>query len=193
MCRILLATEGPSDEVVGTRLVEHLVSGATVVCKTFPARGIQVVLRTLPTLLRAAHFGHYDWLVIHFDLDDSLPGTGSVEVEMSPLWQHVRDESTAALNALSPASGRTAPVRLALMAPNQSMDTWLLWGCNGGHGPSLERLSRHTLKEALYGKPPRKMKEKAVEYAEQLIAQMQNNDAWPASLKFFANQCREST
>src|SRR5262245_30685197 len=58
--RVLLATEGESDQVVAQVLIRKANPEAEIVPKSFPARGIQVVLRLLPDTVRAAHFGFFD-------------------------------------------------------------------------------------------------------------------------------------
>ena len=72
--RILLATEGGSDEVVAARLIErYLGKHVTVQRKRMPGRGVEVIRSVASDCTRAAYFGHYDLLVVHFDMDDTLP------------------------------------------------------------------------------------------------------------------------
>jgi hypothetical protein len=54
------------------RLLRSVFADAEVHPKRFPSRGIDVVKRLLHVVIRAAHFGFYDLLLIHFDLDDTL-------------------------------------------------------------------------------------------------------------------------
>ncbi|EYF07665.1 hypothetical protein [Chondromyces apiculatus] len=73
MPRFLLATEGPVDDVVLGALCATWcgLAAADIDRKVFPARGIEQVLRLVPEVVRAAHFGHYDALLIHADADET--------------------------------------------------------------------------------------------------------------------------
>jgi hypothetical protein len=181
--RILLATEGESDEVVAGAIVRKLNPEAVIDPKKFPARGFQTVLRLLPDLVRAAHFGFYDLLTVHFDLDETLP-SGALSVAESPRWRKIQTMATSTIQTLRDCN-RPAPLRVALMAPCQSTDAWLGWGLEGGDGLTWEARSRHDLKTKLYGRPPLIMADKAREYSQALLNQLDANSAWPLSLREF--------
>jgi hypothetical protein len=181
--RVLLATEGDSDEVVADRLVRHLCLGAQFDPKRFPARGFPVVRRLMPDVVRAAYYGFYDLLVVHFDLDTTLPAGFQCVVE-SPRWQEIRSLIDATLASL-PDIRRPGPLVAVLMAPCQSTDAWLTWGRDNAKGRDWEARSRHELKHRLYGLPPRKIVEKSRKLVEELLAQMQASDQWPQSLRDF--------
>src|SRR5437763_1577693 len=129
--RVQLAAEGPSDEIYGTGLITPFCPGATVVCKSFPAPGFSIVERLAPMLPRAGHFGFYELLVVHFDIDDTLGGALVLDVVASPRWKKIDETIRGGLAGL-PQSGRAATLQFALMAPCQSTDAWVTWGMNGG-------------------------------------------------------------
>lgn len=81
--RVLLAAEGPTDEVVAKSIIRRFLPSAEIVPKRFTSRGLVVVRRSIPALVRAAHYQLYDLLVIHFDTDDTLRGA----------WRHVSESS----------------------------------------------------------------------------------------------------
>lgn len=184
--RILLASEGESDEVVAHGLIKKANPDAEIVAKRFPARGIAVVQKLLPDTVRAAHFGFFDLLIVHFDLDDTLPAH-SLSVRASSRWEAIDKAIPATLTTLKgwQQVSRTGPLRHLLMAPSQAMDNWLAWGQEGGNGRDWERKSRHDLKSKLYGKPPIGMIEKAMQYTPSFLQQMDNNTDWPLSLREF--------
>ena len=190
MERILLATEGPSEDAIGEILLKHFLGGVTVDRKRFPARGIDIVRRAVPNLVRAAHFGYYDLLVIHFDLDDSVNTDIGMDISASPRWQEIEQAVADGRSNCRPIM-RVRDVEVVFMAGCQSTDGWLCWGRDGGDGRQLERMSRHTTKEMLYGRPPRSVTDKAKGFTQQLITRLDTqDDKWPVSLRFFIGQLR---
>jgi hypothetical protein len=184
--RVLLATEGPSDECVGESLIHVARATATIIKKRYPARGIASVLRSVPDLVRAANYQLYDLLVIHADLDDTVsPG---INIQESSRWQDISKMAFSTLEKLPWPPARQEVVKIAIMAPVQATDTWVAWGCDGGDGISYERQHRHDLKHKLYGNPPRGMVDKAKSMVVHLPPQMRNNGAWPPSLRAFMDQ-----
>ena len=181
--RILLVTEGPSDEPVAERLVQREYPDAKVDRKRFSARGIAVVTRQLEIWLRAAHFGHYDLLIVHFDLDDSLSGNFRTVTE-STRWKDLAACAEQVLSALADA-GRVCGLRLAFMAPCQSTEAWLAWAVENEDGAQWETVHRRELKKKLFGDPPRGLVSKAEALAEQLTARMDSGEVWPRSLRDF--------
>jgi hypothetical protein len=188
--RILLATEGESDEVVAQGLIRALCPDAQIEPKRFPARGFPTVRRLLPDTVRAAHFGFYEILVVHFDLDDTLPA-GAPNLTASLRWQAIRslvDSTTTTLRDCK----RPAPLRTVLMTPLQSTEAWLCWGQEGGTGTDWESKDRHALKTRLYGQPPLGLIEKAQTYTESLLGQTQTNPSHPLSLSDFLKVLQEA-
>ena len=183
--RILLATEGESDEVVGKRLVRSIFPHSEIQPKRMPARGIAVVMRLLKDIVRAAHFGHFDLLVIHFDLDDTFVDAHQ-HVTESKRWLEIRKEiDDLLLNQLKNKGDRTAPLQAVLMAPAQSTDAWLRWALMDGDGKKWEKKDRHALKREVFGNPPRKLIQTATVLADRLIVQMTECQHWPRSLRDF--------
>jgi hypothetical protein len=185
--RILLATEGESDEIVARRLLERVYSNSVVQPKRMPARGIAVVLRLLPDIVRAAHFGHFDLLVVHFDLDDTLP-ENALHSGDSPRRQEVASQISTTMRSLRSSGGRTDSLTAILMTPAQSTDAWLRWALLDGDGKKWENKDRHAMKRAVFGDPPRKIIETAVAFADRLIVQMAECDTWPRSLRDFLDE-----
>jgi hypothetical protein len=182
--RILLATEGESDEVVADALLRNIFGDPEIQPKRMPARGIAVIQRLLTDIVRAAHFGHFDLLVIHFDLDDTL-AEAHQHVHESLRWATIRKEVDTVLTGLAGTAGRLAPLNAVLMAPAQSTDAWLRWALLDGDGKKWEQKHRHTLKRAIYGNPPRRLVERARVYASRLIVQTAECPSWPRSLRDF--------
>jgi hypothetical protein len=154
-----------------------------VVNKTFAARGFNVVLRACELVARAAHFGHFDLLVVHFDLNGSLLG-GPFDPIRSERIQKVSSEIGRTLSLL-PIADRSEPVRVALMAPLQSTEAWLAWASIGST-IDWEKRERAQVKRTLFGSPSRGLIVKAQGYSAKLVARLQldQNDA-PPSLKHF--------
>jgi hypothetical protein len=149
--RILLAAEGESDEVVGERLLRNIFPHAEIQPKRMPARGIAVVMRLLKDIVRAAHFGHFDLLVVHFDLDDTLVDNHE-HVTESERWLEIRKNIDHLLtNELKNKGNRTSPLQAVLMAPAQSTDAWLRWALMDGDGKKWENKDRHALKREVFG------------------------------------------
>ena len=183
--RILLATEGESDEVVAERLVRNVIPDAVIQPKRMPARGIAVVLRLLKDIVRAAHFGFFDLLILHFDLDDTLLDTHQHSSE-SRRWFEIQDQVAGVLKDLSAnTAGRAKPLETVLMTPAQSTDAWLRWAVMNGDGKRWEKKDRHELKIQLYGNPPRGLVKKSLSYVDRLVHQMTECDQWPRSLRDF--------
>lgn len=179
--RVLLATEGPSDEIVAQRLIHHALDSSIIECKKFVARGFQVVKRSVDAIVRAAHFGHYDLLAIHFDLNNTVqPGFASVSESVR--WQEI-DTAARQILANLPHAHRDRDLQIALITPCQATDAWLAWARENKSGKQWERRSRHELKRKLFGNPPRKVVEKADTLGAELVAQMDANEDWPQSLR----------
>jgi hypothetical protein len=181
--RILLATEGESDEIVARAIIGRIHPKASIDPKRFPARGFPIVQRLMTDVVRAAHFGFYDLLTVHFDLDDTLP-SGARSVAESPRWQGIQTILVSTIPTLRDCN-RPAPLRAVLMAPCQSTDAWLCWGIEGGEGTHWEARSRHDLKAKLYGRPPLMIIERARTYTQTFLDQLNKNSNWPSSLREF--------
>ena len=181
--RILLMGEGDSDEIVADALIHRSYPDAVITPKRFAARGFQVVWRSIPTLVRAAHFGFFDVLVIHFDINGTLlPDFGSVTE--SKRFQNISMSVSESHNSL-PDPGRTHALRTVLMAPCQSVEAWLGWGGEGGDGNLWERKAQKDLKKYLFGEPALNIVEKSKLRIPELISQMVGNPEWPISLREF--------
>ena len=146
MPRVLLATEGPVDEVViGALCVEWLqLDAADITMKQFPARGIAQVLRLAPDIVRAAHFGYYEILLIHADADatpDHVDGHHEPRCRVCLLQAMI--ETTLERVGVRPGS---APLTVVLAIPKQTTDAWLLWGRDNGDGRRVEGIDRHEVK-----------------------------------------------
>ena len=83
--RVLLFTEGPGDEEVAAQLIRWCLGPVTIESKSLPAHGLPAILRQVSDFVRAAHIGHYDLLVVHFDMDDTLPD-GFTYARQSTRW-----------------------------------------------------------------------------------------------------------
>ena len=184
--RVLLATEGRSDEVVAHRLIERYLGNVVVQPKRMPGRSVDVIRRVAADCTRAAYFGHFDLLVVRFDMDDTLPGDFT-HAAQSSRWNEVRSRMTTTLVGLSEAY-RTSALKMALMTPSQATDAWLSWGREDESGRNWEHRNRHDLKQKLFGNPPRGMVAKAEALATELIAQMEANDDWPMTLRWFVDE-----
>ena len=184
--RVLLATEGRSDEVVAHRLIERYLGNVVVQAKRMPGRSVDVIRRVAADCTRAAYFGHFDLLVVHFDMDDTLPGDFT-HAAQSSRWNEVRSRMTTTLVGL-PEAYRTSALKMALMTPSQATDAWLSWGREDESGRNWEHRNRHDLKQKLFGNPPRGKVAKAEALATELIAQMEANDDWPMTLRWFVDE-----
>ena len=185
--RILLATEGGSDEVVAHRLIErYLGNNVTIQRKGMPSRGVDVIRRVASDCTRAAYFGHFDVLVVHFDMDDTLPADFT-DAAQSSRWNEIRSQMTTTLASL-PEACRTSELKMALMTPSQATEAWLSWGREDESGSKWEHKNRHDLKRRLFGNPPRGVVAKAEALAPELIAQMEANDDWPRTLRWFVDE-----
>ena len=151
MPRFLLATEGPVDEVVLSALCVAW-RGLTlddIGLKQFPARGLAQVLRLAPDVVRAAHFGRYEVLLIHADADatpDHVPGHQEPRCRTCILQATV--ETT--LGRVGAREGM-APLTVILAIPKQTTDAWLLWGRDNGDGRRVEEIPRHDVKHRVFG------------------------------------------
>ena len=184
--RVLLATEGRSDEVVAHRLIERYLGRVIIQPKSLPSRGVDAIQRIAADCARAAYFGHFDLLVVHFDMDDSLPG-GFNDAAQSSRWSRIRSRIATTLSSL-PEAHRHAELQTVLMTPSQATEAWLSWGREYEAGRLWEHRDRHDLKRKLFGNPPRGMVAKAETLATELIAQMEANDDWPMTLRWFVNE-----
>jgi hypothetical protein len=181
--RVLLATEGSSDEVVATSLIQHISPGSDIVPKQFASRGIETILRSIPTLVQAAHYQNYDVLVVHVDLNGTYDQTApslSLNTRCSDIYRDIAN-TIATLKA----GVRPVPLRCVLMAPAQSTEAWLMWGNEDGNAAAWERTDRHWLKRQLYGDPPRGLRAKAAEHVIHLLERLQGSELRPQTLRFF--------
>lgn len=190
--RVLIATEGPSDEIVSTSIIRSQIGDCEIVKKRFAARGFGVVKRSITTITKAAHFGGFDLLVVHFDLNGSAAVRSVDCVLRSPRHVEIREAIANAQANLQPVAQRPTPVNVALMAPAPTTDAWLSWGTTGGKsGPSFEQMNRHTLKSSLFDSPPVAVVEKTNQMIEPLEQSMESSESdWPHSLRCFVNQLR---
>lgn len=150
MPRLLLAAEGPVDEIVLRALCLEWREFAAndIIIKQFPARGIAQVLRLAPEIVRAAHFGYYDVLLIHADADatpDHVAGHHEPRCRTCML-QSVVDTTLERVGA------RSGMIRLqvVLAIPRQTTDAWLLWGRDNGDGKRVEEIPRYEVKRRVY-------------------------------------------
>ncbi len=190
--RIFVATEGLTDEIVADRLIRRRFPNAVVNFKKFPSRGIDTVIKLTPAIVRAAHFGIYDILVIHFDLNGTLKSLPSKSPSDSPRWKEIDSFAMTTLNNLEMLPARPHILRIAYMAPRESTEAWLAWGKNGHAGESWEGMPRQTLKEGLFGSPPIPSKQVVLSLADAILTQMDINSKWPLSLSAFIeslNRC----
>jgi hypothetical protein len=146
MPRFLLATEGPVDEIVLSALCMEwrALASTDIVMKQLPARGIEQVLRSAPEIVRAAHFGYYEVLLIHADADATpvhVAGHQESQCRTCKL-QAMIDMTLACLGARS----GMAPLMVILAVPRQTTDAWLLWGRDNGDGSRVEEIVRHEVK-----------------------------------------------
>lgn len=176
--------EGPSDEVVARRLIEEYLNHAEIVPKNLTARGLPGILRQLSVCVRAGHFGNYDLLVVHFDMDDTLPA-GSTHPDQSNRWREIKSKVDSTLDDLRQHS--RARLKIVLMTPTQATEAWLSWGRDNESGRKREGMDRRVLKRQLFGEPPRGVVKKAQTLASSLIGQMRGNDDWPVTLKWFVD------
>src|SRR5262249_31628210 len=116
--------------------------------KQFPARGIDQVLRLAPDIVRAAHFGYYDALLIHADADatpDHVAGHQEQRCRTCMLQAAV----DATLKRVGARRGM-APLTVLIAIPKQTTDAWLLWGRDDGDGRMVEEIARHELKRRVF-------------------------------------------
>lgn len=184
--RILLAAEGRSDEEVARRLIRQYLGPNTIESKSLPARGLPVILRLVPDFVRAACSGHYDLLVVHFDMDDTLPD-GFIRADQSKRWCDVKTRIDTTLASLTGAQ-RRGELKIVLMTPRQATEAWLSWGRKNESGLKWEGKDARDLKRALFGNPPRRVVGKTKRLACELIAQMHENDDWPVTLRWFVDE-----
>ncbi len=186
--RVLVAAEGESDELVAERILLDVDDAMSIVRKKFPSRGFAVVKRSIDTLVRAAHYGLFDVLVVHFDLNNSLPA-GWKEVSESPRWKEIHALIQDVLPRLTPVN-RDRELATVLMTPCKSTEAWLTWARHNEDGQTWESKDRHLLKRQLFGDPPRGMIRKSEQLSEQLITQMHTGASWPKTLVRFVNDLR---
>ena len=181
--RVLLATEGPGDEEVAARLIRRCLGQVTIKSMSLPARGLSAILRQVSDFVRAAYFGHYDLLVVHFDMDDTLPD-GFTYARQSTRWIDINLRIGNTLAGLTHPS-RSAKLKIVLMTPRRAVEAWLSWGRNNKSGRMWEDGDTRILKRQLFGNPPRRVPEQTELYARDLIDQVQKNDDWPVTLRWF--------
>lgn len=148
MSRFLIATEGPVDEVVIHALCEAWCAPSAIDEKRFPARGIEQVMRLVPDIVRAAHFGYYDVLVIHADAD-ATPEHVHGHDEADCRTCRLRTKVSLVLEQVGSREGM-APLLVVVAIPKQTTDAWLLWGRDNGDGRRVEQMSRHEVKARVF-------------------------------------------
>lgn len=188
--RILLAAEGPSDEMVARCLIEHYLDQVEIVPKKLPGRGLPALRRFASDCVRAGHYGRYELLVVHFDMDDTLPD-GATHPDQSSRWRDIMSRIDATLNNLLRGRLRIK-LRVVLMTPKQATEAWLSWARDNESGRKRERMDRWALKRELFGDPPRSVVKKAQTLAGGLIGQMRENDDWPVTLRWFVDDLTDA-
>ena len=133
--------------------------------------------------IKRGYSGNYDILVIHFDMDDTLPD-GFTFARQSTRWIDINLRIGNSLAGLTHPS-RSTKLKIVLMTPRRAVEAWLSWGLNNESGRKWEDGDTRILKRQLFGNPPRRVPEKTELYARDLIAQMQKNDDWPVTLRWF--------
>ena len=166
--------------------MERYLGSVTIQPKNLPTRGVDAIQRIAADCARAAYFGHFDLLVVHFDMDDTLP-RGFIDAAQSSRWIRVRSRIANTLSSL-PEAHRTAELQTVLMTPSQATEAWLSWGRENDAGSRWESEDRHDLKRKLFGNPPRGTVAKAETLATELIAQMEANSDWPVTLRWFVDE-----
>ena len=183
--RILLAAEGPSDEVVARCLIEHYLDQVEIVPKKLPSRGLRALRRFASDCVRAGHYGHYELLVVHFDMDDTLPD-GATHPDQSNRRREIMSRIDSTLDDL-PRGQLRDKLKVVLMTPKQATEAWLSWGLENESGRKREGMDRWVLKRQLFGDPPRRVVDNTQTFAGSLIDQMQENDDWPVTLRWFVD------
>ena len=145
-----------------------------------------MILRVASDCVRAAYFGHFDLLVVHFDMDSTLPYE-FVRGEQSDRWIEINSRIERTLESL-PNAHRSSQLKIVLMTPREATESWLAWGNENESGLKWERKDRHHLKRRLFGNPPRGMVQKAEVLVKELIAQMETNSDLPVTLRWFVNE-----
>ncbi|MBI5496666.1 MAG: hypothetical protein HY904_16720 [Deltaproteobacteria bacterium] len=177
--RVLVAAEGPVDEVVLGMLRQRV--GAEVTYKTFQSRGIDQVLRLATDVVRAAHFGGFDLLVIHADADDSPPHQPA-HVEARCRVCRLEACVATAMPTLRDI-GRASPLRTVVAVPCQSTDAWLLWGRDDGAPTAVEQRHRHDVKRALFGERKSGHEAAALGWVGQLRDRLDRGEMPPEALQ----------
>lgn len=184
--RILLAAEGLSDEVVARRLIERYVDQVEIDPKKLSKRGLPAIQRLASDFVRAGYFGYYDLLVVHFDMDDTL-ADGSTHPSESDRWRAIKSTVDSTLDHLRRSPRPGGRVKVVLMTPKQATEAWLSWARDNESGRKREGMDRRALKRELFGNPPRSVVTEVQTLAISLIDQMQENDDWPVTLKWFVD------
>lgn len=186
MTRVLLATEGPVDEVVVRAVCAHALGCAVedIDPKKFPARGIAQVLRLLPDTVRAAHFGYYDLLIVHGDADDSPDHDGHAVFTESCRTCQMAQRVETTLAEIPPRPG-TRSLAWVLAVPRESTDAWLLWGRDDGDPAVSEAVRRHEAKIRVFGKEKHGHTTKAEALVPHLLKRLAAGEKPPASLARF--------
>ena len=180
MATVMLATEGPVDEVVLTELLVGLLGVAhdDVTSKRFPARGIQSLTRLLPDVIAAAHWAGHHLLIVHADIDDS-PSHEDAHVE--PDCRRCQLEAIVAAKMLDVKPRAGAPLRIALVLPRPTTDAWLLWGRDDGDRVRIESTDRHLIKRKIF--PQRYATvDRARELAPTMLTRLESGELPPPSL-----------
>lgn len=150
---------------------------------TFPSRGLEVIERMVPDCIKRGYSESYDMLVIHFDMDDTLPN-GFVRADQSRRWRDIKTRIDKTLADLTGAQRRDE-LKVVLMTPRRAVEAWLSWGRKNESGRMWEGKHTRNLKRELFGNPPRRVVKKTERLALDLIAQMHENDDWPVTLRWF--------
>ena len=181
--RVLLATEGSGYEVVAQHVIKQYLTQVEIKLITFPKRGLDEIRRMVSDCIKMGYSGSYDMLVVHFDLDDTLPD-GFIRADQSKRWHD--DIKTRIDMTLADLTGAQRRDELKIvLTPRRAMEAWLSWGRNNKSGRVWEGGETGTLKRQLFGSPPRRVPEKTELYTRDLIAQMHRSDDWPVTLRWF--------
>ena len=176
--------------MVARRLIERYVDQAEIDLKKLSTRGLPAIRRLASDFVRAGYFGYYDLLVVHFDMDDTL-ADGSTQPSESDRWRAIKSTIDSTLDHLrhSRPGGR---VKVVLMTPKQATEAWLSWARDNESGRKREGMDRWALKRELFGDPPRRVVDNTQTFAGSLIDQMQENDDWPVTLRWFVDDLTDA-
>lgn len=192
MIRIMIATEGKTDETVCEEILRDNFVECDIQRKRFTSRSFQTVLKATPQIIKAAHYGLFDIVVIHFDLDSTLRNGDLRNLSASDRWVAFWDKAKAEIARLNEVPARRERLKYVLMTPHESVEAWLAWGAAGGNGTSFELMARKTLKTGLYGDTPFPTDQQISELTQSLIQRLSRDRQWPLTLRRFIHDLRET-